>query len=126
MSSESADTDDPSRQGGTTAPGTDADTGTGADTSSPAAIVTTVVSSAYAARASTSSLRAITRRSNSISAASSAAAARAASSRMSSTRSRDGVSRASNNPSIDAAAHPSTIKRKQDVGTIPHPNWNHA
>ncbi|MGW1093031.1 transposase [Streptomyces sp. NPDC002596] len=36
------------------------------------------------------------------------------------------TSRASSNPSIDAIAHPSTNKRKQNAGCLPHPARDHA
>lgn len=122
------DTDRPSRHGGTIAPGTDADTDTGTSVvtfSSPESVATRV-SAADAASASRSSSRAITRRSSSISATSSAAAANAAASRSPSTRTRATASRSSSNPSIDATAHPSTIRRKQDARSLPPHDRNHA
>jgi hypothetical protein len=78
------------------------------------------------ARASTSSSRAITRRSSSISAASNTAANRATSSRSPSTRTRAAVSRSSRIPRTDAIAHPLLMERKQDAKSLPHSELHHA
>ncbi|RPE39127.1 reverse transcriptase (RNA-dependent DNA polymerase) [Streptomyces sp. Ag109_O5-1] len=91
----------------------------GGASSSASVVVTAVDSAAETARASSSSSRAITRRSSSISAASNASANRATSSRKPSTRTRAAASRSSSIPSTDATAHPSIMKRTQDVATPP-------
>ncbi|MGW4982818.1 hypothetical protein [Streptomyces mirabilis] len=93
-------TGSPSRQGGTTDPGT------GEGAVSCAVLVTAIVSAADTDRASTSSSRAITHRSSSIFAASNTSANRATSSHRPSTRTRAAASRSSSIPSTGATAHP--------------------
>ncbi|MFE6834023.1 transposase [Streptomyces sp. NPDC057705] len=111
----------PFPQGGTVDPGT-------ARAAAPLSprLRSGVVSTAEAARASSSSSGAITCRSSSISAASTAsntAANRATSTRTPSTRTRAAVSRSSGIPGTDSIAHPSLTERKQDAGCSLIPSY---